>query len=53
MFVATDENDFEVAMVVYVGEHILTMMKRRGVLASVYNVGWVKQDRMAAETVAL
>ena len=52
MFEATDENDLEIAMVFYVGEHILTTMKTRRVLALVNYVGREMQERMAAEIVA-
>ena len=36
----------------YVGEHILTKMKKSGVLAPVHIAGGEKQDRMTAEIVA-
>ena len=42
MFEATDENDLEIAMMDFCGrtvEHILTMLKMSGVLASVHIMG--------------
>ena len=39
MFDATDENDFKLPWWFYVGEHILTRMKKSGVLATVHIVG--------------
>ena len=53
IFEATDENDLEVAMVVYVGERILKKTKKSGVLAPVHILGWEMKDRMAAEIGAL
>ena len=49
---ATDENDLEVAMEVCVKEHILTRMKKIGLIAQMHSMEWVQRGRRAVETVA-
>ena len=53
IFEATDENDLEAAMVVYVEERILRKTKKSGGIAPARILGWEMNDRMTAEIGAL